>query len=97
MNSEAPISKVEMIERSLRCFQFGLLSLIPILGIPFAIVALAEYGRIKRRRGATWNPAKKQLFWGTQCARLTFWPTFILGILYVSAHLMGYDHGKLFD
>ena len=38
MNSS--LTKVEMIEHSLSCFQLGLFGLLPVIGIPMAVRAL---------------------------------------------------------
>jgi hypothetical protein len=64
------MNKIEMIERSLRCFVFGLLGLLPIIGIPMAIYSAVQYRRIKRGQGEMWNPAHRYLFWGGLCARM---------------------------
>jgi hypothetical protein len=59
-----------MIEGSLRCFAFGLPGLLPVIGIPMAVLALLEYHRVRRGRGEQWNPADRYLFWGGVCARM---------------------------
>jgi hypothetical protein len=64
------MTKIEMIECSLRCFVYGLLGLVPILGIPMAVRSAALYRRVKRGRGEMWNPAHRYLFWGGVCARM---------------------------
>jgi hypothetical protein len=38
MKSRPPLTKIETIELSLRCFSRGLLGLIPLLGLPFTIL-----------------------------------------------------------
>jgi len=64
------MDKIELIERSMRAFFFGVPGIVPFLGTPFAIVALMNNARIKRHIGAQWNPAHRYLFWGTLCARI---------------------------
>ena len=59
-----PADKVRVIEQSLRCFVFGLLSLIPLLGLPFAILAVARHLNAWSRGEREWNPAKPYLVWG---------------------------------
>jgi hypothetical protein len=81
MKAHPPLSKVEMIERSIRCFELGLFGLIPVIGIPMAVMALAESRRVKLGQGAMWNPAQRLLFWGTLCARAGLWPILILAVL----------------
>ena len=70
MKPAPPMSKIEMMERSLRCFAYGLIGLLPVIGIPMAILSLALYRRVKRGRGDMWNPAHRYFFWGGVCARM---------------------------
>lgn len=62
------MDKVEAIERSLRCFTMGLIGLLPVLGVPFALLALDNYSRVKRNLGLEWNPAQRYLTWGLATA-----------------------------
>ncbi len=70
MKAAPPMSKIEMMERSLRCFAYGLISLLPVIGIPMAVLSLVQYRRVKRGQGDMWNPAHRCLFWGGVCARM---------------------------
>jgi hypothetical protein len=65
------MSKIEMIEHSLRCFKFGLIGLLPIVGIPLAVLSTVEYLRVRRGRGEMWNPAQRYFFWGGVCSRMS--------------------------
>ena len=62
------MDKVLVIQRSLRCFTLGLFGIIPGLGIPFAIAALANYFHVKGLVGEHWNPAQTYLTWGLATA-----------------------------
>lgn len=62
--SPVAMDKVETIQRSLRCFTLGLIGVLPVVGIPFGVMALADYFTVKRAVGAHWNPAQKYLTWG---------------------------------
>jgi hypothetical protein len=73
MKVHSPLSKVEMIERSMRCFTLGLLALLPMIGIPMAVMSLAQYRRVKHGQGT--------LFWGALCARAGLWPFLIAAVL----------------
>ncbi len=64
------MNKIELIECSLRCFAYGLIGLLPVIGIPMALRSVAEYRRVKRNGGEMWNPADRYLFWGALCARM---------------------------
>ena len=59
-----PADKVRVIEQSLRCFAFGLLSLIPLLGLPFAVLAVVRHRNAWSQGDREWNPAKAYLVWG---------------------------------
>jgi len=67
MNNDA-MAKVVMIEASLRCFMFGLIGLLPVIGLPFSILALWNGGRARIREKRYWNPAKKYRINGVICA-----------------------------
>jgi hypothetical protein len=82
-----PMEKIELIQRSLSAFGFGLPGIVPFLGTPFAIVALRNNSRIKRGGGALWNPAQRYLFWGAVCARIGMALTIIFTLLITLAGL----------
>ena len=52
----------ELIEGSLRCFAYGLIGLLPVIGIPMAVFSAFQYSRVKRGQGEMWNPAQRYLF-----------------------------------
>ena len=83
-----PMEKIELIQRSLSAFGFGLPGIVPFLGTPFAIVALMHNSRIKRRGSALWNPAQRYLFWGSVCARIGMTLTIIFTLLIALAKLL---------
>lgn len=58
------MDRVELIRRSVRCFTFGLLGLIPVLGLPVAGLALSEFVRATRRAAVEWNPGSAYLHSG---------------------------------
>jgi hypothetical protein len=63
-----PPLRIELIAGSMRCFALGIFSLLPILGLPIAVLVLAMRWRIGRRARGFWNPAALYLHWGCQCA-----------------------------
>ena len=83
-----PMDKIELIQRSLSAFGFGLPGIVPFLGTPFAIVALRHNSRIKCRGGVLWNPAQRYLFWGSVCARIGTALTIIFTLLIALAGLV---------
>lgn len=64
------LTKVEIIENSLRCFRLGLLGLMPVIGLPMAVQAIVCYRRVLKDRSGLWNPAHHYWRWGGVCARL---------------------------
>lgn len=58
------MDQVEMIRRSLRCFAFGLIGVLPGIGIPFAVVALGDFLYVSQNREPILNPAARYLRWG---------------------------------
>jgi hypothetical protein len=68
MNNDIPAAKIKMMKGSIRCFIFGLLGLLPIIGPPFAIAALWASGRARAKEKLFWNAARPYLIWGMVCA-----------------------------
>lgn len=85
-----PLDKIELIERSLRVCFFGIPGIVPFLGTPFAIVAMVNNSRIKRRAGTQWNPAHRYLFWGMVCARIGTNLTVIITLCFISAVILNF-------
>ncbi len=71
MKAVQPMTRIEVIEGSLRCFAYGLIGLLPVIGIPMAVFSAFQYSRVKRGQGEMWNPAQRYLFWGGVCARMS--------------------------
>ena len=67
MNSDAMI-KIQMLKGSLRCFVFGLLGLLPVIGLPFALASLWVSGRVRVKEKIFWNAARPYRLWGITCA-----------------------------
>ena len=64
MNSTSPMDLIQAVNRSIRCFVFGLLSFIPVLGLAMGIIAWIHGSAVMRRRRNEWNPALSYLRWG---------------------------------
>ena len=69
MNTNAS-AKIQMLKSSMRCFVFGLLGLIPLIGLPFALAALWISGRVRVREKQFWNAARPYRIWGVICAAI---------------------------
>jgi hypothetical protein len=83
MNTDAEI-KIRMLQSSLRCFAFGLLGLLPVIGIPFAIAALWISGRVRVKEKQLWNAARPYRIWGIVCAAggTIFWGFILTIVIY---------------
>ena len=67
--------KIQMLKSSMRCFTYGLLGLLPVFGLPFALGALFISGRVRVKEKLFWNAARPYRLWGMVCASigLIFW------------------------
>jgi hypothetical protein len=81
------MDRVEVLERSLRCFALGLLGLIPGAGFPMAVVAIVDFCRVTARQGYAWNPAQRYLNWGLAAAvfGILFWVLAALVLIQIIA------------
>jgi hypothetical protein len=83
MNQDA-VAKIKMLKGSMRCFIFGLLGLVPVLGLPFALAALWVSGRVRAIEKQFWNAAKPYRVWGVVCASVgtIFWTGIVIFIIF---------------
>jgi len=61
-------AKIQMLKSSMQCFMFGLLGLIPLIGLPFALSALWISGRVRVKEKQFWNAAQPYRISGAICA-----------------------------
>lgn len=75
-----------MLKDSTRCLVYGLLGLLPFIGLPFALIALWLAGRVRVREKKYWNAAKSYCFWGGASAAFgaIFWFLLLVLICYSS-------------
>jgi hypothetical protein len=83
MNTDAE-AKIRMLKNSLRCFVCGLLGLLPVIGLPFAITALVISGGVRTEQKKYWNAGRPYWFWGVVCAAVgtIFWSFILMLIIY---------------
>jgi hypothetical protein len=62
--------RIKILEQSLRCFRIGWFSLVPLLGLPFFILALRLYQEVRLDSAGSWNAARTYLNWGALLACL---------------------------
>jgi len=64
-------ARSKVIEKSLNCLDFGIASLIPAVGIVFAMVAFARFRFAIVEANDRWNPARLHLYFGAALAALS--------------------------
>jgi hypothetical protein len=62
--------KIKMMKASVRCLIFGLLSLLPVIGVPFALAGFWSSFSARKSEKYFWNPARPQRIIGLLCAAL---------------------------
>ena len=68
--NDVPAAKIKMMKASIRCLIFGLLGLLPIIGLPFALAALWVSGQVRAKEKLFWNAARPYRIWGVACAAI---------------------------
>lgn len=58
------MNRARAIERSIWCCALGGVSLLPVLGLPAALVAFWQYRSVRRLLAGAWNPADRPLIVG---------------------------------
>ena len=66
--NDLPAAKIKMMKGSIRCLTLGLLGLLPLIGVPFALAALWSSYSARRMERQFWNPAKTHRILGLICA-----------------------------
>ncbi len=79
--NEPAAAKLKMLQASVRCLVFGLLGLLPVIGLPFALAALWLSGRVRRQEKRFWNAAQPHRMIGVACAALGAAGWFVIGVL----------------
>ena len=92
--NDIPAAKIRMMKASIRCLIFGLLGLLPIIGLPFALAALWISGRVRTKEKLFWNAAKPYRIWGVVCAAVgtVLW-TGVLAIIVARALMIAQGLG----
>ena len=86
------MDKVELIQRSLRCFVNGLIGLLPVIGFPFVVTAFVYFIRLRLRHSSEWNPAEHYLDWGVRFALLGLVITLLLAALVMAVAIQQSTH-----
>jgi len=72
-----------MLSRSIRCHVLGWWSLVPLIGIIPAVLALTDFYAVTLRKGELWNAARGRLTAGALLAGVGLLLGFITGSLLV--------------
>ena len=62
------MSRITVIQLSLRAFVCGLVGFLPVIGLLPALYALSCWARIRLHYRNEWNPAANYLSWGSASA-----------------------------
>jgi len=71
------MDRISAINKSLTCFVYGIVGLLPVIGLFPAVHALSCWRKVRRGYGAQWNPAAAYLKGG-----------FVLGLLGVLSSML---------
>jgi hypothetical protein len=86
-----PAAKIKMMKASIRCLIFGVLSLLPVIGLPFGLAALWISGRVRVKEKQLWNAAKPYRIYGVVCAAVgTVLGTGVLGMVFTRAVMLAH-------
>lgn len=66
----SPSAKLKMMTASMHCLVWGMLGLLPIIGVPFALAAFWASYSARRDERHIWNPARLHRIAGLICASL---------------------------
>lgn len=68
--NDVPAAKIKMMKGSFRCLIFGLLALVPAIGLPFGLAALWLSGQVRLQEKLYWNAAKPYRICGMVCGAI---------------------------
>lgn len=75
----------------MRCFVFGLFSLIPLIGLGLAVLALWLHFKVWAESGHEWNPASLYLKLGFALALLGALVSLAAAALFLGALIQGFN------
>ncbi len=89
-----PAAKILMMKASLRCLMFGLLGLLPIIGLPFALAAHRYSFQARRQEKRFWNPARRHRLLGLTLACIGTLVWSLVDTMLVCSILNAYVNGQ---
>jgi hypothetical protein len=66
--NDIPAAKIKMMKASIHCLIYGVLALLPVIGLAFGLAALWISGRVRLKEKLYWNPARPYRIGGVVCA-----------------------------
>jgi hypothetical protein len=66
--NDLPADKIKMMKGSIRCLIFGVLALVPVIGLAFGLAALWLSGLVRQDEKQFWNAARPYRVLGVTCA-----------------------------
>jgi hypothetical protein len=82
----------EVITKSMRCFDYGVASLIPVLGVFLTPVALINFKFAVIEINDRWNPARLRLYVGAALAVLSLLAHTVAGVFVFLSILRAIGH-----
>jgi hypothetical protein len=83
-----PAESLTVARDSLRCFACGWISLIPVLGLPFATTAIRLHLRVRKHYPDVWNPGRRYLAVGFPLACMGL----LVSVVALGALIVGLAH-----
>jgi hypothetical protein len=78
------MNTISVIKRSVGCQWLGTWSLLPVIGIAFAVAAIGCYHQVRAEAGHEWNPARAELIRGAFFA----WVGLAINLVAITAVLL---------
>lgn len=78
-----PAERIEVIEDSLRCYAYGWLSCLPVIGVAWLYPAVRRFAQARRRQ-AGWNPARGYLAAGLALTSIGWLVTLMSWLLFLN-------------
>ena len=81
--NDIPAAKIKMMKGSIRCLIYGMLSLVPMIGLAFGLAALWISGKVRVQEKRFWNPARPYRIYGVVCGAVgtILWASILLFVV----------------
>ena len=81
--NDIPAARIKMMKGSIRCLIYGMLSLVPMIGLAFGLAALWISGKVRVQEKRFWNPARPYRIYGVVCGAVgtILWASILLFVV----------------